>query len=305
MTLRQIYEAVLIEMNKVEAPSLLLEDFNYLANKAINQYINKKYNIYDVNQQSTDDLRVLKATVLLEPHKVLPHASKGVVTAFNSLQGATYETELPTDYLHILNCICIYKVKKTFKCYNAGDYWQHAATRLTADAWSQIINNWYMRPSYRKPYYFINNVNTNEYTGSNGQTYNSPSIATNPLSSHVERDGSNNWDGGLGRGTDVVTTTIKEEFDRFCKEQDLNKESLPTDSLKDDIYIVFPKDRVSQHYIKRSYLLKSFLSKKIYRIPNVIPNQIRIIQQFSEDQVCHQLHLELFRPQSILPYLLL
>ena len=40
---------------------------NYYFNKAINQYINKRYNIYDVNQQTTDDLRVLKATTMLDP----------------------------------------------------------------------------------------------------------------------------------------------------------------------------------------------------------------------------------------------
>ena len=46
MTSKQIYDAVNTEMNKVEAPSMLLEDFNYFINKAIYQYINKKYNIY-------------------------------------------------------------------------------------------------------------------------------------------------------------------------------------------------------------------------------------------------------------------
>jgi len=35
MTSRQCYEGVLIELNKAEAPNLLLEDFNYLFNKAI------------------------------------------------------------------------------------------------------------------------------------------------------------------------------------------------------------------------------------------------------------------------------
>ena len=67
MTARQVYEAMLIEMNKVEAPSMLHEDFNYFFNKAIYQYINKKYNIYDVNQQTTDDIRVLKATAVIYP----------------------------------------------------------------------------------------------------------------------------------------------------------------------------------------------------------------------------------------------
>ena len=50
MTARQIYEGVLIELNKENAPNVLLEDFNYFVNKAVNNYINKRYNIYDVNQ---------------------------------------------------------------------------------------------------------------------------------------------------------------------------------------------------------------------------------------------------------------
>ncbi len=32
--------------------------------------------------------------------------------------------------------------------------------KLTSDMFSQIINNYYMRPSYKQPYFFINNVNT-------------------------------------------------------------------------------------------------------------------------------------------------
>lgn len=46
-----------------------LYEFNYLFNKAINQYINKVYNVYDINQQTTDDLRVLKSTAFLTPEK--------------------------------------------------------------------------------------------------------------------------------------------------------------------------------------------------------------------------------------------
>ena len=152
MTARQVYEGVLIELNKVQAPSLLLEDFNYLFNKAIYQYINKKYNIYDVNQQTTDHVRVLKSTAILAPIGILGEENNAYgkkttsVTSLNSLYGATYEFELPTDYLHLLNCICNFKVKKQFKCYDAGTYVQFGAKRLTADAWSQIINNFYMRP---------------------------------------------------------------------------------------------------------------------------------------------------------------
>ena len=162
MTARQVYEGVLVEMNKVQAPSMLLEDFNYFINKAINQYINKKYNVYDVNQQATDDLRVLKATEVLKvtkTNKYGPANTDGDVISRNSIFGATYEAYLPEDYLHMLNCICNYKVKKQFKCYDPNTYVQFGATRLTADLWGQILNNFYMKPSYKKPYYYLHNVN--------------------------------------------------------------------------------------------------------------------------------------------------
>lgn len=49
MTARQIFEGLLTELSKVNAPSMLLSDFNYFINKAVNQYVNKRYNIYDVS----------------------------------------------------------------------------------------------------------------------------------------------------------------------------------------------------------------------------------------------------------------
>jgi hypothetical protein len=65
MTVRDLYDAALIEINKLEAPSMLLEDYNYLINKAIQQKVNKSYNLYEINQQSTDDLLALRVTAKL------------------------------------------------------------------------------------------------------------------------------------------------------------------------------------------------------------------------------------------------
>lgn len=65
MTVRDLYDAALIEINKLEAPSMLLEDYNYFINKAIQQYINKAYNRYEINQQATDDLGALKVSTTL------------------------------------------------------------------------------------------------------------------------------------------------------------------------------------------------------------------------------------------------
>ena len=152
MTSRQLFEYALIELNKVQAPSLILEDYNYFINKAVNQYINKVYNLYDVNQQKSDDLRVLKSTAVLTP-------SPSSEFSTSALYNKTYDLDLPDDYLHVLNCVVEYTVSKNFKCYNANDKVHFGAKRLTADIFSQIINNYYMRPSYKNPYFYINNVN--------------------------------------------------------------------------------------------------------------------------------------------------
>ena len=200
MTARQVFEATLIELSKVQAPSLKLYEFNYLFNKAINQYINKVYNVYDINQQTTDDLRVLKSTCFLTPHKVqlgttansaIKNAKSGTNPVYTgesptanvtytgqanqgtlsnpsatkkhsqiqSLHGATYEVYLPIDYLHMLNCVCIYYVAKTKDCWDAGTYIEIPANRLTADSWSQIVTDIYNRPSPMRPYYYIHNLN--------------------------------------------------------------------------------------------------------------------------------------------------
>ena len=200
MTARQIFEATLIELSKIQAPALKLYEFNYLFNKAINQYINKVYNVYDINQQTTDDLRVLKSTAYLKPHKygvtssnkVKPYnnyTEGGTNPAYNgqsptagtqytnassylsnahsqiqSLNGATYEVFMPIDYLHMLNCVCIYYVAKQKDCWDAGSYIQIPATRLTADSWSQIVTDIYNRPSPMRPYYYIHNQASNVIT---------------------------------------------------------------------------------------------------------------------------------------------
>lgn len=122
--------------------------------KAIGQYINKMYNYYDLNQQKSDDLRVLKSTAILTP---IPSS----VFSTSNLLNNTVETYLPDDYLHILGCIVEYTIiKPKYKCYIAGDKVQFSARRLTADMFPGILNNYYYKPSYKNPYFYINNVTT-------------------------------------------------------------------------------------------------------------------------------------------------
>lgn len=230
MTARQIFEATLIELSKLQAPSLKLYEFNYLFNKAINQYVNKVYNVYDINQQTTDDLRVLKSTAFLTPVKVKvgnsynqPVRNKtnaltqtvttnGVATvdtvdapavssylskshsSIQSLHGATYEVYLPIDYLHMLNCVCIYYVAKTKDCYDAGSYIEVPALRLTADSWSQIVTDIYNRPSPMRPYYYIHNVNQQQL------------LPTDPITSDTTYPSGLNYKGTDINGLYKVTT---------------------------------------------------------------------------------------------------
>ena len=151
MTAKQLFEGILIETNKINAPALKLIEFNHLVNKAINQWLNKLYNFYDVNQQTSDDLRVLKSTAYLTP--TTPQIS-GI-----SKQHHQNYVIFPMDYLHLLNCICIYELQSNKDCWDKGDVIAIPAKRLTADSWSNIIEDVYNRPTPLNPYYYIHNVN--------------------------------------------------------------------------------------------------------------------------------------------------
>ena len=172
MTAREMYEYALIELNKIEAPSLILEDYNYFINKAVQQYINLSYAKFEVDQQSTDDLRVLRASAILTPEKVKTTDEPEIRSLIeNGIWDSMYFVNLPYDYMHLLNCVVEYTVNNSnFKCRNKGEKVYFAARRLTSDMYTQILNNAYMYPTYKRPYYFLNNINTSAgaYTPSTG-----------------------------------------------------------------------------------------------------------------------------------------
>ena len=156
MTELDLYKNALIEINKLEAPSMLLEDYNYFINKAIQQYVNKVYNRYDTTQQTTDDLSALKRTAILNIQES---------ESYMAMERKFYYCDLPADYLHILNCIVTFdnvaddnEAKK--KC-NKDDFELNKtksvlARRLTADQYPTIVINAYLKPTHKRPYFFIN-----------------------------------------------------------------------------------------------------------------------------------------------------
>ena len=88
----------------------------------------------------------------------------------------------------MLNCICVYKLNKRFKCYNEGDYVQFAAKRLTADSWSVVVNDYYNRPLPERPYYYIHNVNTSVQLPTNPITNTTTALDTKTVGTDTSKD---------------------------------------------------------------------------------------------------------------------
>lgn len=231
---------------------MLLQDFNYYINKAINQYINKRYNIYDINQQTSDDLRVLKATTILTPKKV-NHKLSEFTAGSSKLFGGTYEVNMPLDYMHILNCICVYQVGQQFKCYDKDDMVQFAAKRLTADTWSIILNDYYNRPLPWRPYYYIHHVNTDT------------DIPTNPINNTDILDSTT-------IGTDSISNYGKQSVIVYVvKYEDENNNQYTNNSIESNYEInTFKKNNPDYKIIETIEVLSSVEKSEISNLPRTI-----------------------------------
>jgi hypothetical protein len=67
--------------------------------------------------------------------------------------------------MHMLNCIVGFARtenpnKKTHCDSEVGTKVYFTAKRLTADMYGGVINNYYQKPSYKRPYYYLNTINT-------------------------------------------------------------------------------------------------------------------------------------------------
>jgi hypothetical protein len=78
--------------------------------------------------------------------------------------GESYRCELPKDYVHMLNCICEFEDLTGTRCEEGGKF-QQGANKLDTSQWSHIINNAYMQPSVKRPYYYIINIDEPNKSG--------------------------------------------------------------------------------------------------------------------------------------------
>lgn len=168
MTVKQLYEYALIELNKLKAPSILIEDFVYLLNKAIQQHINLVYNRAEYNQQSSDDLSFLQTDCIIK-------AGDCPVVRING--DTVWRLKLPNDYVHMLNCIATFTGgdKDVIKrCSNKEDKSEITSLcrRLTADIYPDVLRNYYLKPSHKNPYWqIVNHVDEGEKVDINKSNY--------------------------------------------------------------------------------------------------------------------------------------
>lgn len=149
MTVRDFYRNILIELNKEEASALYVEDFLYFANKAVSEYVNSRYNLYDTSQQLGDDLRVLK-----EGPELIDITKKDNL---NDLGKHDDPNKPYLRYRHLLNCIVETKLLTfNISCDNEiGDIIKYPAKRMTSDRKGAILNNAFLEEAPHRPYYDI------------------------------------------------------------------------------------------------------------------------------------------------------
>jgi hypothetical protein len=152
MTVKDLYTKFLVEQNKVQAPSLMLEDYNHFLNKAVFHYIDLIYKEFETTQTTTDNVQALKTGQTL----LATDPTVGTGLFKNSIRFV-----LPESYYRLLSCIVNYTVQQKYLCYLPGTTWSKGCKKLNDDQYADLDNNAYLRPSYRNPYYQIYNANQN------------------------------------------------------------------------------------------------------------------------------------------------
>jgi hypothetical protein len=149
-TARTVYIDILIELVKEEAPSLYMEDYLYYYNKAISEYMKTRYELFEVTQQLTDDLRAwkkdFKTTSLDTPiDNIFTLSDNKKINKYRHLLGCTIDIKLLRPISR-----CDQRVNTTK---------QYKVTRMSSNIKNGILNNVYLEPKFYRPYFeIINNL---------------------------------------------------------------------------------------------------------------------------------------------------
>jgi hypothetical protein len=165
-TVREAYVDVLTELVKEESPTLYVEDFLYYFNKAINEYMKARYEVFEITQQLTDDLRFWKVSINLPTILDTTGAYQHNIFSVDSVPFIAPLSSMP-NYRHLLNCMVgLISLRPMVKCNITPNVQKgFKATRFTSDIKASILNNDYLSPQPFRPYFDILNESINVYVG--------------------------------------------------------------------------------------------------------------------------------------------
>jgi len=147
-TAREVYIDVLTELVKEEAPTFYMEDYNYYFNKAISEYMKLRYELFELTQQFTDDLRFWKESY---------PAGTAMETALDDVHAG--DDPLDKPYRHLIGCtLTATTTRPVIGCDQlANTSKSYKVTRMSTSIKNGLLNNVYLEPKFYRPYFDITN----------------------------------------------------------------------------------------------------------------------------------------------------
>lgn len=163
MTEKEAYKGLLMELRKAKAPHIHIEEFNYFMNRAIQDFVNNEYKIFETTQQTSDALSTITSSgdfifnnttkkYTFSGLSVVNNTPQGFITG-NKYNSDFLQVNLPGDYFHLLNCVSYVKTKFNYKCYAAGYTHSIGSKKLNADSAADNIDNAWLKPSFNNTFY--------------------------------------------------------------------------------------------------------------------------------------------------------
>lgn len=146
MTLKELFEHVLIDVKKEQSPHLHLREFNFILNETISEFVDDVWFAFETNQKTTDYLKPLKRF----KEYTHPNIYLGIFKDSNKV-------DLPEDYRHISAVKVGYEVVSQISdaCYSVGTVFEYPCKKTTADQLAMIEPDPFQRPKYHNPYFSI------------------------------------------------------------------------------------------------------------------------------------------------------
>lgn len=161
-TKKRLYEAIIARMNKTQAPSISVREFNYELNDVILDVVRDYAIAMEAGQIPLDYLRNLKEIADLDftndfRGALLTPTQNGLLPGglAGGNQGVT--TPLPSDYRHVTGVIVCFEVTGTIvdECFPVGSQPCYGAKRYDAGLTAATVTDVFLQPRYYQPGYSV------------------------------------------------------------------------------------------------------------------------------------------------------